>query len=191
MTSQWPLSGFGVELSPITFAQLEKIRAWRNHPEVAAFMLDKSHISKHQQQAWFASLAEKKQQVYLVISYKGEDIGVIYATSLLEGGNRQPKDLSLAKMISPGLYIAPNSKYKNSILAFSPSLVFIDYLFKQGCCQCLQAQVFNHNNSAIRYNEMLGYQQDDVDEQGLITMTLSSTDFNLAKAKLGKILRFN
>ncbi len=190
MNIQSSISGFGIVLSPITQNKLEKIRSWRNHPEIAEFMLDKSTISQQQQQVWFNSLPEKTHQLYFIISYKGEDIGVIYATSFPEGDGIQPSAIPLAKVISPGLYIAPDCKYKNSILAFSPSLVFIEYLFEQGSCQSLKAQVFNHNNSAIRYNEMLGYQQDEVDEQGVITMTLSAKNFALAKAKLSKILRF-
>lgn len=201
MNEQWPLMGFGIELAPITANKLEKIRAWRNHPDIAEFMKDKSIISAAQQQAWFVSLAENKQQVYLMISYKGEDIGVIYATTCVvdnstvyantnDEASTDVTPLDLAIVINPGLYIAPNCKYKNSVLAFSPSLVFIEYLFKQGRCNYLQAQVFKHNNSAIRYNEMLGYQQDEMNEHGLVTMKLSLENFTLAKAKLSKILRF-
>ena len=58
MNEQWPLMGFGIELAPITANKLEKIRAWRNHPDIAEFMKDKNIISAAQQQAWFASLAE-------------------------------------------------------------------------------------------------------------------------------------
>lgn len=189
MNEPWPLKGFGIELTPITADKLEKIRVWRNHPDIAQFMIDKSIISEVQQKEWFACLAEKMHQVYLLISYKGEDIGVIYANT----NNKVSTDITalhLASVIEPGLYIAPDCKYKNSILAFSPSLVFIEYLFKQGCCEYLQAQVFKQNNSAIRYNEMLGYQQDEMNEHGLVTMTLSLENFTLAKAKLSKILRF-
>ncbi|OUR60366.1 hypothetical protein A9Q74_14235 [Colwellia sp. 39_35_sub15_T18] len=184
----WPLTGFGVELRPITADKLEKVRNWRNHPEINQFMLDKSYISARQQQQWFQGLATKAEQVYLMIMYKGEDIGLIYASSEPNAGELAP--LALAETVCPGLYIAPECKYKNSILAFSPSLVFIEYLFKQGRCNQLKAQVFKNNNSAIRYNEMLGYQQGNVDEQGLITMSLSLQHFQLAKAKLSKILRF-
>jgi hypothetical protein len=153
MNEQWPLMGFGIELTPITVDKLEKIRAWRNHPDITKFMIDKNIISAVQQQAWFSRLAEKKQQMYLLISYKGEDIGVIYASTCVaynspvqvnmnDEANTEVTPLDLATVINPGLYIAPDCKYKNSILAFSPSLVFIEYLFKQGRCNYLQAQVF-------------------------------------------------
>jgi len=179
------LSGYGVELSDVTEDKIEKIRNWRNHPDIIEVMLDKQQISAEQQKAWFASLANKKDRIYLIISYKNEDIGMIYANS-----TEPNQPLVMANSISPGLYIAPECKYKNSVLAFSPSLVFIDYLFTQGQCEELQAQVFEFNESAIRYNKMLGYQSHSVDAEGLLTMTLNQQDFEHAKQALSKILRF-
>lgn len=180
------LTGYGVELSSVTEDKIEKIRGWRNHSDIADVMLNKQPISIAQQKLWFNSLASKKECLYLLISYKNEDIGMIYAHSI----NNRETPLVLAKKISPGLYIAPDSKYKNSVLAFSPSLVFIDYLFKQGQCIELEAQVFEHNSAAIRYNKMLGYRAQEVDQKGLLTMTLNVEDFQSAKQQLSKILRF-
>lgn len=182
------LSGFGVQLKPVTHDKLEKIRSWRNHEDISANMLEQSYITAEQQQAWFKELPTKAHQLYLLISYKNEDIGVISACSVFT--SKAPLPLTKAEVISPGLYLAPDSKYRNSILAFSPSLVFIDYLFQQGCCNFLSAQVFNHNIAAIRYNETLGYQPAEVNEDGLLTMTLTPDYFSKAKNKLSKILRF-
>ncbi|WP_160060471.1 hypothetical protein [Psychromonas sp. L1A2] len=189
------LQGYGIELSEVTEDKIEKIRLWRNHPDIASVMLDKTEITPTQQLAWFDSLACKNDRLYLLISYKGEDIGMISALSVTPNNvstDSKPQNLPLsqAEKIAPGLYIEPNSKYKNSVLAFSPSLVFIEYLFKQGCCTELEAQVFEHNESAIRYNKMLGYKEGVVDDQGLLTMTLNIIDFESAKDKLSKILRF-
>lgn len=184
------LTGYGIELSEVTEDKIEKIRLWRNHPDIVSVMLDKSDISVAQQKAWFDSLSHKKDRLYLIISYKNEDIGMISAVSVTSDSKQQLLPLSIAEKIAPGLYIEPNSKYKNSVLAFSPSLVFIEHLFKLAECNELQAQVFEHNESAIRYNTMLGYQAGCVDKQGLLTMTLSLNNFEKAKHKLSKILRF-
>jgi len=184
------LSGYGIELSEISHDKLEKIRAWRNHPEIVAVSLDKQLISESQQGVWFDSLAVRKDCLYLVISYKDEDIGVVSALSATEDDSDVTSPLLFAKVITPGIYIAPDCKYKSSVLAFCPSLVFIDYLFKQGQCLELNAQVFEYNESAIRYNKMLGYQEGLVDKEGLLTMTLNDRDFECAKQTLSKILRF-
>lgn len=178
------LSGFGIELNNFTKCKLEKIRKWRNHPEIVAVSIDKSLISEEQQQGWYQSLHKKEECLYLLVSYKGEDIGVVSAVSANKVALKQ------AKVITPGLYIAPDCKYKNSVLAFCPSLVFIEYLFQQGQCNELNAQVFEFNESAIRYNKMLGYQSHSVDNNGLLTMTLNKKDFECAKESLSKILRF-
>lgn len=184
------LLGFGIELSSITEDKIEKIRHWRNHPDIMRVMLDRKAITAPQQQAWFGALPNREDRLYLMIRYKGEDIGVVSAHSLDIHLQSSTLPLHMAETISPGLYIAPDSQYKSSVLAFSPSLVFIDYLFKQGCCTVLNAQVFDYNDSAIRYNKMLGYQSGVVDEQGLLTMTLNRDNFESAKQQLSKILRF-
>lgn len=178
------LSGFGIELNAITQDKIEKIRGWRNHPEIIAVSIDKQIISETQQLQWYQSLHTKKDRLYLLASYKGEDIGVV---SVLSEGQTE---LAQSSILIPGLYIAPGCKYKNSVLAFCPSLVFIDYLFQQGRCNALHAQVFVSNESAIRYNKTLGYQAHGVDNQGLLTMTLNKADFYCAKKELSKILRF-
>jgi len=178
------LSGFGIKLSPLTADKLELVRSWRNHIDVAQYMVDQSHISVNQQRIWFASLEEKVDQLHLLISYKGENIGVINAKTL------DGLSLNNSQVISPGLYLSPQSKYRNSILAFSPSLVFIDYLFSLEKSQTLLAQVLPENTNAIRYNQTLGYTKQSVDHQGIVTMQLLLADFELAKIKLAKILRF-
>lgn len=180
------LAGYGIELKAITRDKLDKIRTWRNHPEIVNVSIDKQLISELQQATWFESLQVKTDRLYMLISYKGEDIGVVSAISSIVPG----ESLLSCKIITPGLYIAPDCKYKNSVLAFCPSLVFIDHLFKQGTCEELVAQVFEFNESAIRYNKMLGYQVAEVDEQGLLTMKLNRSDFEFAKKELSKILRF-
>lgn len=186
------LNGYGVSLSSITEDKIEKVRKWRNHPDIANLMRNKQLITTVQQKKWFNSLKAKETCLYLLINYKSEDIGMIYAQSISTNDmlSKKPQPLNIALTISPGLYIAPDCKYKNTVLAFCPSLVFIDYLFKQGLCIELQAQVYESNESAIRYNKALGYKLGNVDEQGLLTMTLNVNDFESAKKELSKILRF-
>lgn len=183
------IEGYGVELVTISQDKIEKIRGWRNHPEIKEVMLNKQEISKAEQQLWFDSLTDRKDCLYLLIRYKQQDIGVISALSVnIDTQHKLP--LKQAKNIAPGLYIAPDCKYKNSVLAFSPSLLFIEYLFQQGCCEKLTAQVYHTNEQAIRYNKMLGYQVQQQDEQGFLTMTLTQAQFNKAKPALTNILRF-
>ena len=184
MNDSFKLAGFGIELVPLTIDKLEMVRAWRNHVDVAKYMLDQSYISTDQQISWFNTLSCKEDQLHLLIRYKGEYIGVVNAKSL------DGSPLNKAIKVSPGLYISPSSKYRNSILAFSPSLVFIEYLFNLKNTHQLLAQVLPNNSNAIRYNESLGYKKQSVDEQGIITMQLVLTDFECAKNKLAKILRF-
>ncbi|WP_206484778.1 GNAT family N-acetyltransferase [Thalassotalea sp. G2M2-11] len=177
-------TGFGIELTPLTLNDIEQVRQWRNHPDITKYMVDQSYINTEQQQQWFHLLSNRDDQQYLMISYKQQHIGVIYGKSLTS------EPLLIAETIELGLYLDPESKYRNSILAFSPSLVFIHYLFH--CCQCrkLLAHVLPHNQSAIRYNTQLGYEITGTDESGMVIMELNQANFDQAKMKLAKILRF-
>lgn len=182
------LQGFGVQLKPITQDKIELIRQWRNHPDIASNMFNQNIITKEQQQMWFDLLAQKTDQHYWIISYKSQDIGVA------SGLSSDNKPLNESKEIIPGLYLAPECRYKYSVLAFSPSLVLLDYFFSFANCESIVAQVFAHNASALRYNESLGYQveSDEINSENkqIITMRLTQEHFEIAKIKLSKILRF-
>lgn len=187
------INGFGVQLKPLEQEQIERVRLWRNNPEISQFMFEQGEISQEQQQAWFDSLKKKDNVGFWLAHYKNEVIGVINVTSV--NGSSVEK----ASTLEPGLYMVPESRYKNSILAFCPSLALIDYFFKIGT-QVMEAKVKSTNSAALRYNEMLGYKviaekstsTANASEIGadIITMRLERQSFAKAKDRLTKIIRF-
>lgn len=181
------ITGFGVVLTPITLSDIEKVRRWRNHPEVTKYMFDQRPISAFQQKSWFATLATRNDIGVWLVMYKGIAVGVINVRT--ENGT----PVQGTKKLEPGFYMAPDSPYRNSVLAFSPSLALIDYFFSRGVT-LMEAKVKSNNKAALRYNQSLGYdivesvpQLQDAETH---LMQLEPRTFDLAKKKLTKIIRF-
>jgi RimJ/RimL family protein N-acetyltransferase len=178
------LSGYQVVLSEVTEGDIEMIRQWRNDPNVSQYMLSQNIISREQQQAWFKKIQRDIGQQHFVIHYKNMPIGVANIRACYQG-----ESLRAANAIEPGLYIA-NDKYRNNILAFSPTLVLNDYCFNQLGCQTLKAIVKADNKAALNYNAKLGYRFEKASENqsDLVAITLNKDDYQQHTMQLKALL---
>jgi RimJ/RimL family protein N-acetyltransferase len=181
MTKLQPeLNGYQVKLKLVTQDQLELIRQWRNDPAISQFMLSQNVISKEQQLAWFKKVSSDVSQQHFVIFYKDQAIGVANIKAYYHN-----EPLVQARMIEPGLYIA-DLRYRSNILAFSPSLLLLDYCFHVLCTPNVIAVVKAENQAALHYNQKLGYQISEQDE--LIELTLNKVDYELKVQSLKALL---
>lgn len=174
---------FGVELKRVSQEDLEMIRQWRNHPDVSRYMFSSELISEQRQREWFDRICLDNQQQHYVIYYKGEAIGVINGHSL---NNRA---LQHAKGIEVGMYLAPECRFRGTVLAFCPALAFNQYCFEVLGCHYLQAEVLPDNQAALRFNRQLGYEM--VSERpDRIILQLQIDEFEEARQQLSAVLRF-
>jgi UDP-4-amino-4,6-dideoxy-N-acetyl-beta-L-altrosamine N-acetyltransferase len=178
------LSGYQVVLRDVTESDIEMIRQWRNDPSVSQYMLSQNIISSEQQQAWFKKIQRDTCQQHFVILYKSLPIGVANIRACY-----QDESLSNARAIEPGLYIA-NDKYRNNILAFSPTLLLNDYCFEQLGCEELRAVVKADNKAALNYNTKLGYQIEKTTENhnDLVNIRLNKVDYQRHTVQLKALL---
>jgi RimJ/RimL family protein N-acetyltransferase len=177
------ISAFGVDLTLIKKADIEQIRNWRNHIDVSRFMLNADYISEQQQLQWFLSQAEDPAQQHYMISYKDQKMGVINFRS----STNQP--LKQSGCIEIGMYLDPTSRYRGTVLAFCPALAVNDYCFDVLGCELLQAVVLPENEQALRFNQQLGYVEKTRTEK-LVYLTMNKNDYDTAKDKLKKVIRF-
>ena len=183
------LSCYGVKLIPVMEEHLEQLRHWRNDPSISEFMLTTEEITAEQQLAWFAGLAEKTSQQHFVICYKDQTIG---AANIKEQ-NQQPitnisgSDNTDAELkLEPGIYLG-EEKFRNNVLAFSPSLVLLDYCFDEIQVNALYATVHRKNSAALNYNQKLGYKV--VEENGKWqSIRLTPKDYESATAAIKRFL---
>lgn len=174
------LQGYQVVLRPIEQKDLLQLRLWRNDPAISQFMLTQEEISVEQQQAWFNQVTRDDNQLHFMILYKDQPIGAANIKARFKG-----QSLAEAKVVEPGLYIA-DERYRNNILAFSPTLVMNDYCFNELGVSSLQAVVKRDNQAALNYNLKLGYH---IDKEGeLLEISLQKDDYLQHSAQLKALL---
>lgn len=173
------LEGFKVLLNPVSQSDLEQLREWRNSHEIAQFMVSQEVISRQQQQAWFERISVDPCQQHWVISFRGKAIGSANIKSL------DGLPLRSSTLIEPGIYIA-DEKLRGNIIAFSPSLVMLDYCFGILGVNKVKAHVKDDNTSALNYNKQLGYKV--VSEGKLTEIELTAADYFEATHQIKKLL---
>lgn len=174
------LTGYQISLRPVSKDDLQQLKNWRNDPEISRFMLSQTKISDEQQTAWFNKICRDNSQQHYIIVYKDQDIGSLNIKSKIRA-----KSLLETPIIEPGLYIA-DPRYRNNILAFSPTLLINDYCFETLRCEKLVATVKSDNQAALNYNLKLGYQ---IVKQGeLIEIALNFEDYQKCSKSLKALL---
>ena len=177
------ISGYGIELRRLTRDKLEQVRQWRNHPDVARFMVNQEPISEEQQHRWFHSIAGAVDRAYYLICYKNQEFGVINILA------KDGRPLEESRIIEPGMYLAYDSPYRGTILAFCPALAMNDYCFERLHCQQLVAKVKRDNRAALRFNQQLGYRTTSQDEH-YVRLELGRADHVKARQALSRFIRF-
>jgi UDP-4-amino-4,6-dideoxy-N-acetyl-beta-L-altrosamine N-acetyltransferase len=75
-----------VSLRPLELADITRILAWRNLPEVAAYMYTDHRISEAEHARWFAAAMTDESRAYWIIELDGEPVGLanLYDISTLQ-----------------------------------------------------------------------------------------------------------
>lgn len=176
-----PIHAYGVELRRLTEGDIELVRQWRNHPEVARYMLSDAHISRAQQAAWFERVSQADDRAYYLVRYKDEPTAFASVTC--------PDGRSLAGCDAPeaAIYLAPDSRCRGTLLAFAPALALNDACFDTLGCDRLIARVKPDNEAALRFNAQMGYRETGRDDQ-LVYLALTPDDYAAATKGLKHML---
>ena len=65
-----------VELRPLADGDIERLFAWRNSPEVAAYMYTDHAISPEEHARWWAGIAADARRAYWIIEVDGAPVGL-------------------------------------------------------------------------------------------------------------------
>ncbi len=167
------LKGFDITLKPLEKKDIEMVREWRNSEKIKRYALNQNHISKEQQEAWFASLAQKEDE-YFVIEQSETPIGLIWFNKRDE-------------VVETGFYIYDESK-QNSLTPYKIVTLFHDYLFNTKEFKKLTCKVMHDNPRAVRFNLSLGYKESASHDE-YKSYALSYEDYKKADAKISKLLK--
>lgn len=184
--SQLPadIQAYGIELHALHEADIEQVRQWRNHPDVARYMLTQDHISAEQQQAWFSRVKVAADRAYFIIHYQHAATGFASVTS------EQSIPLEQAETLEAAIYFAPDSPCRNNLMAFAPALALNDACFEHLPCQHLKAIVKADNEAALRFNKTMGYDEHGRDGD-LIELNLTRDSYFAATGTIKSMLSRN
>lgn len=160
MHSQQAIAAYQVVLQPLLplLARephyADKLRDWRNHQDVRRYMFSQTLISAGQHQQWLQRLPSRDDLAMYVAFYQQQPLAVASVCSR-DGGN-----LSRSTDLEAAIYRIPELAASLSpILSFAPALALNDWCFQLQPGVKLWARVLADNQSALRFNASLGYQE--------------------------------
>lgn len=159
------VTAYGIILEPMTGADLELVRRWRNAEHVKQHMQYRNQITEAMQQNWFSSL-DKSCNYYFIIQKESEKVGVVNLKDI--DWNHQTAEA--------GIFIGEES-YLNTLVPVLATVSVMEYAFGALQLKSLKAKIASDNLKAILFNESIGYQK--LEEQASEDFDYYSTNESL------------
>ncbi len=151
------LSKYGITLTLLKEDEIELVRQWRNHPSVVSNYEFREYITPEMQQAWFKTV-NNINNIYLIVEYKGERIGVVNAKDI-DWENRTCES---------GIFI-PEGKYSNTFIPAIVTIMTMEFGFRLFGWFRGYARVLKTNKPVQNMLRSVGYElcegQEDVENQ--------------------------
>jgi UDP-4-amino-4,6-dideoxy-N-acetyl-beta-L-altrosamine N-acetyltransferase len=146
-----------IALRDIRPGDKEKIRNWRNLPEVAKYLYTDHYITAEEHEKWFASIFDDPTRRYWMITYEQEDVGLVYLYNIDQTNERCYWAFYVAGTGLRGKGIGSFVEY--SILQY----VFCHLDFNRLCCEVLVS-----NQPVIEMHKGFGFIQEGYFRQHVI-----------------------
>jgi UDP-4-amino-4,6-dideoxy-N-acetyl-beta-L-altrosamine N-acetyltransferase len=129
-------------LRPIAESDLDRVRAWRNHPEISRFMFSRHEISESEHRTWFQAVERNPGSLVYVYEEEGESLGMV--SFELQGGG----------VANWGFYTAPGAPRGTGYRLGENALAqaFSELKLCRVCGQALQ-----FNTASIKFHKKLGF----------------------------------
>jgi UDP-4-amino-4,6-dideoxy-N-acetyl-beta-L-altrosamine N-acetyltransferase len=140
-----------VKLRNITIEDNEKIRNWRNLPDVRKFMFNDHYITRQEHDEWFKRIIGDPTCRYWIIVFDDKDIGLtcIYRVSLLH------------KVCYWAIYIA-DTKLRGKGVGSAAEYLVMKHVFDELGFNKLICEVLAENESAVNLYKSFGFQTEGV-----------------------------
>lgn len=134
---------FPTTLRAMCAEDLEKVRAWRNHPEVRRWMHNPSEIGAEEHAAWFERSLLDPSQRLLIAEEAGSPIGFVRFTGIDK------------KSAEWGFYKVPGAPAGSGTRL---GQVALNYAFGSLALKSVHATVLSNNQRSLRFHRKLGFQ---------------------------------
>ena len=143
-----------VELRALTVADKEKLREWRNSPEVKSYMHHDHEISVDEHDRWFNGIFSDETVKFWMIVYNGEDVGVVNL-----------KDIDYVnKRCDWAFYIGSEEHRGKGIGAYVEYFV-LKYVFEELRFNRIYGDVLDFNEHVVNIHKKFGFTVEGVQRQ--------------------------
>lgn len=165
---------FGITFKPLSEANLEMVRIWRNSDDVRPFMQYQEIITPEQQQTWFQQL--DKETNYYFVAFQNE----------IPFGLYNIKDVDFTIGIGePGVFLKSRNIWETDS-SMRGSIAILKFAFEILKLNALKSHVLKSNKKVLAFNQQMGFQIDEnVDDPISFELLLTKENFYANK----KIIR--
>lgn len=166
---------FGITFKPLSEANLEMVRIWRNSDDVRLFMRYQEIITPEQQKSWFDKINNKYNYYYLVYD-RNEPFGLFNI-----------KDIDYNRKTGETGSFLRNRSYWGSDLAGRASLGLGYFAFETIKLDSLFCHILKSNNAVINFNKHQGFVIDKQFSNDTVVKMMCNKDvFNKKTSKFLK-----
>lgn len=136
------------QIRPMVHADLERVLAWRNHPEVRRYMYTQHEITLDEHQRWFERTLVDPKKHLLVFEVNQQPLGFVNFNEAVNG-----------RIADWGFYAAPDAP-KGSGRQLGRAA--ISHAFTQLQLHKVCGQALAYNERSIQFHQSLGFQQEGI-----------------------------
>lgn len=140
-----------VTLRGLELADITRILAWRNLPEIASYMYTDHHISDGEHARWFAGAMTDESKRYWIIELDGVPVGL---ANLYDVSNLQ-------RRCYWAFYLADDRVRGKGVGSFTERFV-LRYVFEELGFDKLCCEVLATNEGVVKMHQRYGFQVDGV-----------------------------
>jgi len=141
-------STFPSKIRPMVHADLERVLAWRNHPNVRRYMYTQHEITLAEHQRWFErSLPDPKKHL-LVFEANHQPLGFVNFNAAANEG-----------IADWGFYAAPDAPKGSGRQLGRAAL---SHAFNELKLHKVNGQALAYNERSIQFHQTLGFQQEGI-----------------------------
>ena len=166
---------YGILLRRLEHKDIELVRVKRNKDSVRNFMFYREEITKQEQEEWFKSI-NNIYNYYFIIECDHKKVGLING-----------KNIDYEKRTSEGGIFIWDEDYRDVQISAIASVIMAEFTFLIFGFKKTYAEILASNNAQIKYNEFMGYELENKQDDKLIYV-LTQANYLRKRARLLKAI---
>lgn len=139
----------GITWRPLALDDIQRVRTWRNLPEIALFMYSDHEISEAEHARWFGEAISGGNRRYWIIELEGKPVGLVNLYDISDRHRRASWAFYLADPSVRGRGVGSATE------RFALRYAFADLGLNKLCCEVLAT-----NDSVVRMHMRYGFAVD-------------------------------